>query len=129
MESNNFKPGPMGSSGLGQLAYDKRMRILAASQPNQAARESDTLHQGLLSYALVQLGLVEGQADWKPKDSKIMVGEWLSFAADAVPKFLQSGAVKGARGLTPIGEPEHQVPSAQTPAVFNFSKLDTFVLQ
>jgi len=129
VESNNFKPGPMGSSGLGQLAYDKRMRILAASQPNQAARESDTLHQGLLSYALVQLGLVEAQADWKPKDGKIMVGEWLSYAADEVPKFLQSGAIKGARGLTPIGEPEHQVPSAQTPAVFNFSKLDTFVLQ
>jgi hypothetical protein len=129
VESNNFKPGPMGSSGLGQLAYDKRMRILAASQPNQAARESDTLHQGLLSYALVELGLVEAQADWKPKDTKIMVGEWLSYAADEVPKFLQSGAIKGARGLTPIGEPEHQVPSAQTPAVFNFSKLDTFVLQ
>jgi hypothetical protein len=27
-----FKPGPMGSRGLGQLAYDKRMRVLAASQ-------------------------------------------------------------------------------------------------
>jgi hypothetical protein len=28
-----------------------------------------------------------------------------------------------------IGDAEHQVPSAQTLAVFNFSKLDTFVLQ
>ncbi|HEY2466918.1 MAG TPA: caspase family protein [Terracidiphilus sp.] len=129
VESNNFKPGPMGSSGLGQLAYDKRMRILAASQPNQAARESDTLHQGLLSYALVQLGLAEGLADWNPKDNQILVGEWLSYAADAVPKFLQSGAIKAARGLTPIGEPEHQVPSAQTPAIFDFAKQDTFVLQ
>ena len=129
VESNNFKPGPMGSSGLGQLAYDKRMRILAASQPNQAARESDTLHQGLLSYALVQLGLAEGLADWNPKDSKIVVGEWLSYAADAVPKFLQSGAIKAARGLTPIGAPEHRVPSTQTPAVFDFAKQDTFVLQ
>ncbi len=129
VEANNFKPGPMGSSGLGQLAYDKRMRILAASQPNQAARESETLHQGLLSYALIQLGLAEGLADWNPKDSKIVVGEWLSYAADAVPKFLQSGAIQGGRGLTPIGAPEHQVPSAQTPAVFDFSKQDTFVLQ
>jgi hypothetical protein len=129
VESNDFKPGPMGSPGLGQLAYHKRMRILAASQPTQAARESDALHQGLLSYALTELGLKEGQADWKPKDGKVMVGEWLAFAADAVPKFLQSGAVKGARGLTPIGEPEHEVPSVQTPAVFDFSKQDTFVLQ
>jgi hypothetical protein len=27
------------------------------------------------------------------------------------------------------GEPEHEVPSIQTPAVFDFSKQDTFVLQ
>jgi hypothetical protein len=100
VESNDFKPGPMGSPGLGQLAYDKRMRILAASQPNQAARESDVLHQGLLSYALTELGLKERQADWEPKDGKVMVGEWLAFGADAVPKSLQSGAVKGARGLS-----------------------------
>ncbi|MGA2569368.1 MAG: caspase family protein [Terracidiphilus sp.] len=129
VESNNFKPGPMGSPGLGQLAYDKRMRILAASQPNQAARESDTLHQGLLTYALTQQGLVEGHADWNPVDSKIMVGEWLSYAADAVPRFFESGAVKTQRGLVPVGEPEHDVPSAQTPALFDFSRTDAFVLQ
>lgn len=129
VESNDFKPGPMGSPGLGQLAYDKRMRILAASQPNQAARESATLQQGLLSYALTELGLVEGEADWKPKDGKITVGEWLSYAADEVPKFVQSGAVKGGRGVFVIGAPEKQVPSAQTPAVFDFSKSDGFVLQ
>jgi hypothetical protein len=105
------------------------MRILAASQPNQAARESDVLHQGLLSYALTELGLKERQADWEPKDGKVMVGEWLAFGADAVPKSLQSGAVKGARGLIPIGEPEHEVHSVQTPAVFDFSRQDTFVLQ
>ena len=32
VEGDGFKPGPMGSRGLGQLAYDKGMRILAASQ-------------------------------------------------------------------------------------------------
>ncbi len=52
VEANHFKPGPMGSRGLGHLAYDKRMRILAASQSNNAARES-------------------GKADWKPADQKI----------------------------------------------------------
>jgi WD40 repeat protein len=129
VESNDFKPGPMGSAGLGQLAYDKRMRILAASQPNQAARESAALGQGLLSYALTELGLVEGEADWKPKDGKITVAEWLGFAADEVPKFVESGAVKGRRGLVPVGAPQTRVPSAQTPAVFDFSKQDTFILQ
>lgn len=43
VEANDFKPGPMGSRGLGQLAYDKRMRILAASQSNKAALESASL--------------------------------------------------------------------------------------
>ncbi len=128
VESNDFKPGPMGSPGLGQLAYDKRMRILAASQPNQAARESDVLHQGLLSYALTEQGLVEGHADWKPVDGKIFVGEWLTYAANAVPTILQAGAVKTQRGLVPVGEPAASVGSAQTPAVFDFSRSDTFVL-
>jgi WD40 repeat protein len=129
VESNNFKPGPMGSRGLGQLAYDKRMRILAASQPNQAARESDRLRQGLLSYALTQDGLVEGKADWRPVDQKITVGEWLGYAADAVPKILEAGAVRSPRGFVRIGQPMPSINSVQTPAVFDFSKKDTFVLQ
>ncbi len=129
VEANDFKPGPMGSRGLGQLAYDKRMRILAASQSNQAARESDSLHQGLLSYALTQEGLVEGKADWKPKDGKIIVGEWLSYAADEVPKFREAGAVDTGRGVVLIGPPAQRLNSAQIPAVFDFSKKDSFVLQ
>jgi WD40 repeat protein len=138
VEANDFKPGPMGSRGLGQLAYDKRMRILAASQSNQEAQErnlpvvsgaGEERTQGLLSYALTEEGLVEGKADWKPVDQKITVGEWLSYAADAVPKSLESGAVKTTRGMTRIGAPTPHAKSAQIPAVFDFSKRDTFVLQ
>jgi len=129
VEANDFKPGPMGSRGLGQLAYDKRMRILAASQSNQAARESDSLHQGLLTYALTQMGLVDGKADWNPVDQKITVGEWLTYAADEVPKFREAGAVETGKGLVPIGAPASQLNSAQIPAVFDFSRTDTFVLQ
>jgi len=29
--------------------------------------------------------LVEGKADWKPVDGKITIGEWLGYAAEAVP--------------------------------------------
>ncbi len=129
VEANNFKPGPMGSRGLGQLAYDKRMRILVASQSNQAARESDSLHQGLLSYALTQSGLVEGRADWKPKDQKITVGEWLSYAADEVPKIRENGGIETPKGLIPVGEPLPKLKSGQIPAVFDFSKTDSFILQ
>lgn len=40
VEANDFKPGPMGSRGLGQLSYDKRVRILAASQSDQVAQDA-----------------------------------------------------------------------------------------
>jgi hypothetical protein len=129
VESNDFKPGPMGSRGLGQLAYDKRMRILAASQSNQFAHESEALHQGLLSYALAEEGLVEGKADWNPVDQKITMGEWLNYAADEVPRFRETGEVKTGRGLVPIGAPTQAVRSDQVPAVFDFSRKDTFILQ
>src|SRR5260370_968053 len=43
---DGFKPGPMGSRGLGQLAYDKGMRILAASKSGQSAVELGKNSQG-----------------------------------------------------------------------------------
>jgi WD40 repeat protein len=138
VEANDFKPGPMGSRGLGQLAYDKRMRILAASQSNQEAQErnlpagngeGEERTQGLLSYVLTEEGLVEGKADWRPEFGTITVGKWLSYAADAVPKSLEAGAVKTPRGMKRIGPPTPHAKSAQIPAVFDFSKKDTLQLQ
>jgi hypothetical protein len=55
--ASGFKPGPMGDRGLGQLAYDKGMRILAATQADDFALESGDVGQGLLTYALVCEGL------------------------------------------------------------------------
>jgi uncharacterized caspase-like protein len=43
VQGKDFKPGPMGSRGLGQLAYDKGMRILAATQPDNVALELEKL--------------------------------------------------------------------------------------
>ena len=129
VQANDFKPGPMGSRGLGQLAYDKRIRILAASQSDETAGEYDSLHQGLLSYVLTEQGLVQQRADWKPKNGEITLGEWLSYAADAVPRFdPHAPAGTDARSAyrkdaAPIAHPP------QVPAVFDFSKSDTFVLQ
>lgn len=51
----------------------------------------------------------------------------LSDAAKAVPTILQSGTMDTHRGLIPVGKPEQEVPSIQTPAVFDFSKQDTLV--
>ena len=36
VDSGSFKPGPLGDAGLGQLAYDKGIRILAATQADEA---------------------------------------------------------------------------------------------
>ena len=40
VQQPGFKPGPLGGRGLGQLAYDKGMRVLAASQADDVAVES-----------------------------------------------------------------------------------------
>ncbi|HZS45613.1 MAG TPA: PQQ-binding-like beta-propeller repeat protein [Blastocatellia bacterium] len=83
--SKDFKPGPMGSRGLGQLAYDKGMRILAASQADDVALENNKLRQGLLTYALVKDGIMGRQADYKPKDGRIDLVEWLGYGVMRVP--------------------------------------------
>jgi len=92
VESGGFKPGPMGSRGLGQLAYDKRMRVLAASQASDVAFEDRAIGHGLLTYALCRdglgrdwLGLFGYRADAAPADGKVTVGEWLRYAERRVP--------------------------------------------
>ncbi len=92
-----FKPGPMGSRGMGQLAYDKGMRILAATQPDTTAAEVDNLDQkrkiqhGLLTYALVADGLIGGQAD-SNGDKLILLSEWLQYGVTGVPKLYAAAA-------------------------------------
>ena len=77
-----LKPGPMGDRGLGQLAYDKGMRILAATQANDVALESGQIGQGLLTYALVEDGLKKGLA--APKgDGVVTLTEWLQDRREA----------------------------------------------
>jgi uncharacterized caspase-like protein len=92
-----FKPGPMGSRGMGQLAYDKGMRILAATQPDSLAVEVDSLDQkrklqhGLLTYALVVDGLSAAQAD-SDGDKLISMSEWLQYGVTDVPKLYAEAA-------------------------------------
>jgi uncharacterized caspase-like protein len=125
VKSKKFKPGPMGSRGLGQLAFDKGMRILAASQRDQYALETEKTQQGLLSYALVREGLKANAADFKPKDTRIHLSEWLSYAAERVPGLYQDyrdGKLK-ARAATPLDEPEGKnFISIQQPALFDFAR-------
>jgi WD40 repeat protein len=83
-----FKPGPMGDRGLGQLAYDKGMRILAASQADDIALEIESLHQGLLTYALRE-GLMAGKDGKLPaaSEGEVTLQSWLKVSARASPFF------------------------------------------
>jgi len=133
VETAEFKPGPMGSRGLGQLSYDKGMQILAATQKNDYALEVQKLEHGLLTFALMQDGIEGGAADYSPTDKKIMTTEWLRYGAQRVPKLYQAvrqgdmtmlKAGQPLRGAQIAGEitipPNSKNADAQQPALFNF---------
>jgi uncharacterized caspase-like protein len=136
VEQEGFKPGPMGSRGLGQMAYNKGMYILAASQADDVALESDLFKHGLLTYALIYDGIKEEKADFKPKDSKITISEWLAYGEDRVPVLYEEikkgnlpGFKKGNNSRsTPIWVADKNKNSPKTiytfqrPSLFNFTK-------
>ena len=62
------------------------MRILAASQADDVALESEKLKQGLLTYALVHDGLDAAQAVSPGAKGSITIDGWLQYGADRVPK-------------------------------------------
>jgi hypothetical protein len=126
VEADGFKPGPMGSRGLGQLAYDKRMRILAASQADDVALEDDRLGHGLLTFALCQNGLKDGHADFDPPDGRTMLGEWLRFGVKRVPQVADEIAQGKTRAVSATGRSLTPVDGKQTvaqqPSLFDFTK-------
>lgn len=142
VEAEGFKPGPMGSRGLGQLAYDKGMWVLAATQADDIALESKLVNQGLLTYALTREGIDGRLADFKPKDARILLSEWLAYGAARVPSLYQevgTGRVAAIGGQKPrmVGggaesaqralqlAPSKAAPlgrRTQQPALFDFSK-------
>lgn len=97
VQGDGFKPGPMGSRGLGQLAYDKDMKILSATQADNVALELNSLEQGLLSYALIQDGIIKSLAD-ADKNKQLFSTEWLSFAEKRVPELYRE-IKDGKRGV------------------------------
>jgi hypothetical protein len=139
VEQKGFKPGPMGSRGLGQLAYNKRMRILAASQAADVAFEDGRLGHGLLTYALFGDGLTDGKADFDPKDGRIGMGEWLRYGVQRVPGLVDditAGKIKPPlssekrnlvvpkekRGLVLEDDLKQRRGLAQQPALFDFTR-------
>ena len=121
----NFKPAPLGNRGLGQLAYNKRMRILAASQVSQNAEELRQIGHGLLSGTLLH-GLESFEADREPSDGRITLGEWLRYGEQMVPEVrrqMSAGTFSFAsqkRNAVLLGG--NVAPKLQQPVLFDFSR-------
>lgn len=143
IEGSGFKPGPMGSRGLGQLAYNKGMLILAASQADDVALEDPALQQGLLTYALVD-GLQKKKADFGSPDAaqldnQIGLSEWLAYGAARVPElFVELQAQAAApdsqlrlvhRAARDVLEEDFLIEvEPQQPALFDFRRKPCRVL-
>jgi len=98
---------------LRQLAHEKGMYILTASQSYEDAKEAKALGHGYLTYALVESGLKKGAADREPRNGTINLREWLDFATDEVPEMQRKTAKPGADEST------------QQPRVFYRRELET----
>ncbi len=92
VKSDAFKPGPMGSRGLGQLAFDKKIKILAATQPEQKASERGGSR---LIKALLTDGLDGRKAD-SNTNGEITLQEWLEYAVRRVPEIYNSAGTGNA---------------------------------
>ena len=90
---SRLRVGPFNGRGLAQLAYEKGIFILAATQSYRAALEAEQQGHGLLTYALVIDGLDRGNADFNDRDGELWDDEWLRYAVFKVP-VLQRGVVE-----------------------------------
>ncbi|MCY7376835.1 MAG: caspase family protein [Pyrinomonadaceae bacterium] len=84
LEAPEKRRGPMNSKGLAQLAYEKGMYILTASQSVESAYVSQTLKHSYLTYALVEEGLKSAVADTNPADGQLLLREWFEYASRRV---------------------------------------------
>ena len=120
-----FKPGPMGDKGLGQLAYDKAMRVLCATNEDNAAMELGSLGHGLLSYSLLVDGLENGLAAPKPGQA-FSFKDWLDFGKERTAELyanIASGKGLGTtRGKFKVDKSVDNAnpPLGQEPYLFDF---------
>jgi WD40 repeat protein len=104
----NFKPGPMGDRGFGQLSYDKGMLVLAATQAENLAWGTLELgDRSLLTDALINQ---EGQDEKQPFDLK----QWLSRAKKQAPDLYRKYVSQGMQ-------------QEQEPELFDFARWHTAV--
>jgi hypothetical protein len=124
LESEERRRGPMNSKGVAQLAYEKGMFILTASQSYQNALEAAELGHGLLTYALVLQGLEQAKADNRPKDGLVILDEWLDYATDNVPR-VHADHLSRTIGLAKTDDGADAEQRLQRPRVFYRRELES----
>ena len=110
--ASDLRRGPIDATGLAQLAFEKDLWLLAASQSTGSAFELKQKGHGLLAYALTDDSLGKGRLYEGGFGEGITLAEWLEYAADRVPE-LQIGAISARRGLR--YQPQTETPRAETP--------------
>lgn len=138
VDTHDFKPGPLGDAGLGQLAYDKGIRILAATQAGDVAMENASLRHGLLSFALAGDGEGLTRTDKAldlNKDGKLSLTEWLSYPTWRLLDFNEDNRLTGGDdaddsvafafpGRIPV-----KVKKVQQPSLFDFTAPSAVTLK
>ena len=98
LQADDWRRGPMNTKGLGQLAYEKGMSVLTASQDVELAYESAALKHSYLTYALVEEGLRIKVRDADANgDGQVLLKEWLGYATQRVPHLRQGKVEQTAR--------------------------------
>lgn len=125
VNDGSFKPSQMGEVGLGHLAYNKGIRVLAATQANDVAFESSLFRHGLLTQALSEgMGQEIRSADAN-RDGKLMLDEWLHHAVARVK--ILSSRMNGAnlnysfRGFTFRNRRPFDNMKIQVPVLFDYN--------
>ena len=137
VDSGKFRPGPMGDSGLGQLAYDKGIRILAATQADDVALENAKLKQGLLSFALAAdgegLSNPDGAVDLNG-DGKLSLNEWMFYptwrlASLNDDKRVTGGGDDAESSFEFPGRKPAPIKKVQSPSLFDFTVPSAVVVK
>jgi hypothetical protein len=114
LNAEEERRGPMNTKGLAQLAYEKGMYVLTASQSDEVAFESAGLKHSYLAYALVEEGIKSGAAD-RDRNGQVFLKEWFDYATERVPR-IGKQKFRVGRELEEVDPDEQRV---QRPRVFN----------
>lgn len=125
--AGGFKPGPMGDAGLGQLAFDKGIRVLAATQADDVALESRQKGLGLLTATLIEQGL-GGKAPGTSEDGWVRLDAVLRDTAASLPRLMAEERARAEAAnaaawppLLVVADSATPPPRVQVPAVFDFT--------